>query len=96
MSFYTEKAFEVSIARKLLVDNNNKEIDSKSFHPGYYILTVIKRGLSVFNFNPKWETTQNFIDSSEEACMQIDIAYMARKLSYLDAAISKLLEKHEI
>ena len=41
----------------------------------------------------KWEKTQKFIDSSEEVCMHIDVAYMVRKLMYLDAAISKLMEK---
>ena len=28
--------------------------------------------------------------------MQIDIAYMVRRLTYLDAAISTLMEKHEL
>lgn len=64
MSFYTEKAYEVSIAKKILVDNNHKELDSWFFHPGYYILTLVKRGLAFFNINPDWKQTQQYIDGS--------------------------------
>ena len=96
MSYYTERAYEVSIAKKLLVDNDGSELESRSFHVGNYFLTVIKDYLSLIGINPNWPQTQKYMDFTSEVCQQIDLAYIVRKLMFLDAATSKLLEKHEI
>ena len=42
MEFYTEKAYEVSIARKVLLDNNREEISSGSFNIFYYFAMILK------------------------------------------------------
>ena len=55
----------------------------------------IKSLLSFFEKDPDWKSTQTFIDSSQEATMQLDITYILRKLIFLDAAIDKLMEKHD-
>ena len=96
MSFYTEKAYEVSISKKLLKDDDDKEISSGSFHVGYYLLTCLKRGFDFINVKLDWPKTQRYIDFCEEICQQIDVTYMVRKLMFLDAAMLKLLEKHEV
>ena len=95
MSFYTEKAYEVSIAKKLLVDNENKEISSRSFHVGYYLLTGVKKGFNFIGVDLNWPETQKFINFSEEVCEQIDIAFLVKKINFLDVAVSTLMEKHE-
>ena len=43
-----------------------------------------------------WPQTQEYIDSSEEACIQIDMAYLVKKLMFLEAAVSKLMDRNEI
>ena len=45
---------------------------------------------------PDWKKSQTFVDVSEEAIKQLDITYIMKKLFFLDAAIEKLMEKHEI
>lgn len=57
---------------------------------------VFKKLLDYIKIKPNWTTTQSFIDSCEEISMQIDITYIVRRLNFLDSAISKLLEKHEL
>ena len=65
MGPFTEKAYEISLARKILVDNKSKEIESKSFNLGYLFLMYIKPFLDFINVNPKWTKVQKFIDCSE-------------------------------
>ena len=96
MSFYTEKAYEVSIARKLMTDNESNELDSKNFNIGYYLLTVIKKGFNFIKISLDWPKTQKYIDFSDEVCEQIDIAYLIKRLNFLDSAISKVIEEHEV
>lgn len=96
MSFYTEKAYEVSLAKKIFLDQDSKEIESKSFNIGYYCAMTIKPLLDFIKIAPDWQKTQKFIDACEEVAMQIDIAYIVRRLMFFDAALSKLLEKHEL
>ena len=64
MKFYTEKAYEVSISKKLLVDDDRNEISSGSFHLGSYLLTVIKNGFRMINIDLDWPKTQKYIDFS--------------------------------
>jgi hypothetical protein len=45
MGPYTEKTYEVSLAKKLLIDDDKKEIDSKSFNIGYFALMFVKKFL---------------------------------------------------
>ena len=96
MGPYTEKCYEISLAKKLMVDNNHQEIRSELFTMLAFIAVTIKKVLAFFGFNPDWQKVQTFIDSSEQLAMQIDVTYIVRKLMFLDAAISKLMEQHEI
>lgn len=96
MSFYTEKAFEVSLAHKIFLDNSNQEIQSSDFNIGYFLSMNIKKILNLFRIDLNWPKTQLFLDCCEELAMQIDITYITRKLMFLDSAVSKLLEKHEL
>ena len=66
------------------------------FHVGYYMLMVIKKGLSLIRVDVDWKKTQRYIDISEEACQQVDIAFIVKRMMFFDAAISKLMEKHEV
>ena len=91
---YTERAYEVSLAKKVLLDNDNKGIESNSFNMGYFIIMQVKRLLNFFKCDPNWPKMQLFTDSCSEVSSQIDITYMVRKLMFLDAAISQLMEKH--
>ena len=54
MGPYTEKAFEVSLAKKIIVDNEKEELSSRSFNLGYFLLGFIKKGLEFFSFNLSW------------------------------------------
>lgn len=56
----------------------------------------VKKLFGMVGCNFDWPKTQSFIESSEEISMQMDVTYILRKLMFLDAAISKLMEKHEI
>ena len=43
--------------------------------------------------NLNWDTTQKYIDASEEVTMQLDVAYILKKLQFMDSAIDILLKK---
>ena len=93
MEFYTEMAYEVSIAKKIMVDNNQEEISSKSFNLFYYFSVAIRNLLSKCNYEPDWPSTQIYAESCEEISMQLDITYILKKIMFLDAAVSTLLKK---
>ena len=42
MGKYTERAYEVSLSKKVLVDNESKRISSESFNLFYFITSYIK------------------------------------------------------
>ena len=96
MGPFTDKAFEISLAKKILKDNKKDEIQSQSFNLAYFLSMYLKQFLDKIKIMPNWPKVQNFIDSSQETAMQIDITYIVRKLMFLDSAIQKIMEKHEI
>jgi len=96
MGSYTEKSYEISLAREVMKDNDHEEILSDNFNLFAYLLMGIKQLLAFFGYDPKWKKTQAFIDSSEEVAMQLDITCILRKILFLDAAISQLMEHHQI
>ena len=55
---------------------------------------TLKKAFELININLNWSQTQKYIDFSEEACQQIDVAYMVKKLMFFDAAIAKLMEEN--
>ena len=75
----------------MILDDEGKEISSKSFHLGKYILTIIKKGFNLINVKLDWVEVQKYIDCSEEISEQIDITYIIRKLMFMDAAMLKIL-----
>jgi len=96
MGPYTEKSYEISLAKKVMKDNDHEEILSENFNLFAYLLMGLKQLLAIIGCDPNWKKTQSFIDSSEEITMQLDIAYILRKIIFLDAAVSQLMENHEI
>ena len=97
MGPYTEKAYEISLSRKIFKSSDKKDIPSRSFNLFYFFSMILKGILSLCNCcDPDWPKTQTFIDSSEEVSNQIDISYIVRRLMFFDAAIAKLMERHEI
>ena len=60
MGKYTEKAYEVSLCKKVLVDNDNKTIPSRSFNIFYFFLYYTKFVLNLLGFHPNWSTVQQF------------------------------------
>ena len=48
MGKYTEKAYEVSLSKKVLVDNESKRIPSESFNILYFFTYYIKFFLNTF------------------------------------------------
>jgi hypothetical protein len=93
LGFYSETAYEVSLGRKLLLDNDKEELPSSSFNIGYYLLSIIKRGFGAVNVNLNWPKTQKYIDFCDEVCLQIDISYIVRRLAFCDAALATLMEQ---
>ena len=65
MEFNTEMAYEVSIAKKLMVDNNHEEISSKSFNIFYYFSIQLKSLLSKCKYEPDWPTTNLYSECCE-------------------------------
>ena len=96
MGNYTEKTYEVSLAKKVLLNNDSEEIESNSFNMGYWFMMYVKRMLNFFKCDPDWPKVQMYLNSCEEVSMQIDITYMVRKLMFLDSIVAQLMEKHEI
>ena len=96
MEFYTEKAYEVSIARKVLLDNNKEEISSSSFNIFYYFSMIIKRIFKKCKFEPDWPKTDTYNECCEEMSKQLDVTYIVKKLMFFDEALSKLLEKEDL
>ena len=96
MGPYTEKSYEISLAKKTMVDNDREEIPSQSFNIGYFFLMYVKRFLNSIKIEPDWPKVQKFTEVSNEATSQLDVTYIIRKLMFMDASISKLMEKHEI
>ena len=91
MGPYTEKAYELSLAKKVMVDNDREEIASSSFNIFYFALTYIKSFLNWMNVNPDWPKVEKYMEASDELTMQIDITYIVKKLIFIDAAMTKLL-----
>ena len=96
MGPYTEKTYEVSLAKKVMLDNDRGEISSKSYNIGYFLLSYVKSFLDLIGVNPDWPKVQGYVDASDEVTNQIDVTYIVRKLMFIDAAVSKLMEKHEL
>ena len=96
MGPYTEKAYEISLAKKIMVDNEREEIPSKSFNILYFIMMYLKIFLDFIKVEPDWPKTQKYIDISHETICQLDVTYILRKLMFVDAVLSKLMEKHEL
>ena len=65
MEFYTEMAYEVSIAKKIMVDNNHEEISSKSFNILYYFSVKLKYLLGKCKYEPDWPTTNLYSECCE-------------------------------
>ena len=91
MGPYTEKAYELSLAKKVMVDNDREEIASSSFNIFYFTLTYVKSFLDWINVNTDWPKVEKYMEASDELTMQIDITYMVKKLIFLDASMTKLL-----
>ena len=47
MGKYTEKAYEVSLCKKVLVDNESKRIPSESFNIFYFLTSYVKYFLDI-------------------------------------------------
>lgn len=65
MGPFTEKAYELSLARKVMVTNEKEDIESQSFNVGYFLLMYVKSFLEFFNVNPDWPKVQQFAESSD-------------------------------
>ena len=96
MEFYTKKAYEISIARKVLLDNNKEEIPSSSFNIFYYLSMMIKKMFKKCKFEPDWPKTDIYQKCSQEMIKQLDVTYIVKKLMFFDDALSKLLGKDEL
>ena len=79
-----------------MLDNDKQEVQSSSFNIIYFLLSYIKQFLNYLNCSPDWPSVQKYMEASDEAIAQIDMIYIVRKLMFLDAAFSKLMEKYEI
>ena len=62
MEFYTEKAYEVSLSRKIMLDNDKKEISSRSFNILYYFSMTFQKILNFFNYQPDWPSTKTYTE----------------------------------
>jgi hypothetical protein len=58
LSFYNEKAYEVSLARKIFLNKDREEIKSGSFNVGIYLAMVIKPLLDFIKIEPNWPKAQ--------------------------------------
>lgn len=65
MGPYTEKAYELSLAKKIMTNNDKKEIPSSSFNVFYFVLSYIKHFLDWINVNPNWPKVQNYIEATK-------------------------------
>ena len=65
MEFYTEKAYEVSVARKLMLTNNKRDISSQSFNILYYFCMTLKGFLKKLRCEPDWPKTKLYEESCE-------------------------------
>ena len=84
----------MSISKKLFLDNDKKDIASKSYNIFYYFASFAFDFLELFNYKPDWKRTNTFIECSDEMSMQLDITYILRRLIFLEAAVSKTMETH--
>jgi hypothetical protein len=57
---------------------------------------LLKAVLNYFKRSPDWKSTQKYLEASKEMSLQLDVTYIMRKLLFLDAAISAIMEKHEV
>ena len=65
MGPYTEKAYEVSLAKKVMVDNEKEEIPSSSYHVGYFVMSYVKDFLDMIGIKPEWPKVQKYMDVSD-------------------------------
>ena len=90
---YNEKAYEISLAKKVMLDSEKDEIPSKSFNMGYFILIYLKRFLDFIRVSPEWPKVDKFLKVGTEVRSQIDVTYIVRKMMFMDAVLIKLMEK---
>ena len=55
MKPYTEKSYEVSFAKKVMVDNEKKDIPSESFNIIYFFLMYIRKFFTFCGCDPGWQ-----------------------------------------
>ena len=96
MEFYTEKAYEISLAKKVMLDNDGQKLPSNSFNIFYYIALLIKSLFSKCNLELNWPKTNLYEECCSEISMQLDIAYIVRKLMFFDVAFSKIIDLKEL
>ena len=96
MGKYTEKAYEVSLCKKVLVDNESRRVPSESFNILYFFSYYAKFLLNTLGCQPDWPQTQQFEDGADAITNQLDITYILRKLDFLDVAVARLLPEHEV
>ena len=60
MGPYTEKAYELSLAKKVMIDNDKEEIPSQSFSVFYFLMMFVKKFLELIKVNPDWPKIQKF------------------------------------
>ena len=95
-NFYNQAAYEISISHKLFRDGQGGSISSNSFNVVYFMLMGIKRVLNFCKCSINWPKTQSYIDCVREARLQLDVAYILRKIMLLEAATEMLLHKENI
>ena len=79
-----------------MLANDGKEISSRSYHLGFFLLSYLKAFLDLLGLNPDWPRVQAYDEACDEVTGQLDVTYILRKLIFIDAAVAKLMERHEL
>lgn len=80
----------------MFVTKEKEEVRSADFNFFYYIASIILGVLDFCGCKPKWDKTRTFMECSEEMINQLDVTYILQKLMFLESAVSKMIEPHEL
>lgn len=96
MHTYNQYGFQVDIAGKIYKYKKKTAIPKEKFH----LLSFIGYGffllLDTIGLSPKWKIMRQFDETREEIGKQLDVAFLIRKISFVEDCLTFILEDFQI
>ena len=92
LNYFSEKAYGLSLASEVFVDENDKRINSNKFHALYTIPLALKELFGLCDSCKKTcDSTDDYAECIDEMDRQLDVAIILKKLIFLEKGMSLLI-----